>query len=203
VKDGRIVALNLTEEINKILESKNREFFEEVLNDLIGIESFQVLGFKGGTAETDMKIILVKFPNGVMNQLYQLSDGTIITLSLVTYLFTNKYPVIAIEELENSIHPKLLQKVIRLIKNNFSDVQIIITTHSPILLNMVQLDEVSILLSKECGNSEIVRVSSRLLRRQRNDRLGSSLRSRRARGVRSGCSGAARGAARSSSPREH
>lgn len=161
IKNGRIAALNLTDEIYKILKSDYKDYFIEVLNDILGIKDFDVFELHEKNVELDFKLLFVRFENSVLSQLHQLSDGTIVTLNLITYLFTNRYPIIAIEELENSIHPKLLQKIIRLIKDSFSDIQIIITTHSPVLINMVQIDDVSIISSREFGLSEVCRVKDK------------------------------------------
>lgn len=91
----------------------------------------------------------------------QMSDGTLIVLNILTYLVSNKYPIIAIEELENSIHPKLLQKIIRLIQNDFSDTQVIITTHSPVLLNMVKVDNASLITNKGYDGARIKNIKDR------------------------------------------
>ena len=46
----------------------------------------------------------------------------------------NKIPVLLIEELENSIHPSLFQKLLNIIKTLAGETQIILTSHSPYLL---------------------------------------------------------------------
>lgn len=160
IEYGRLLALNLNEEIAKILKSENRDIFKNVLKDILGIED--IVLYEGKTNPENIIVhIYAEYPNGIIQSLYQLSDGTVVVLNLIVYLFSTDRSIIAIEEIENSLHPKLLQKLILLMKNNFSDKQIIITTHSPVLLNMIHVNEVSIFISKECGNSEIIRVKDK------------------------------------------
>lgn len=50
--------------------------------------------------------------------------------------------------------------MINLIKNDFSDVQVIITTYSSILLNMVKVNEVSIISNNQFGKAIIEQVEN-------------------------------------------
>jgi len=80
---------------------------------------------------------------------------------ILTCLVSNKYPVLAIEELKNCIHPKLLQKLIELINRAFSHIQLIITIHSPVLINMVKLENVSYIINKNYEGAKIEAVKNR------------------------------------------
>lgn len=156
IKNGRIVSLALIEEIDKILKSEKAQYYREILNDVLNINNINVINIA-----QDLKSLVFKFNDEQENDINELSDGTLIVLNIVTYLVSNKYPIIAIEELENSIHPKLLKKMINLIKNDFYNIQVIITTHSPVLLNMVKVDEVSIISNRECGQATIEQVKNK------------------------------------------
>lgn len=50
----------------------------------------------------------------------------------------NKMPLVLIEELENSIHPSLFQKLLTIIKTLIGDTQVIITSHSPYVLQYIK-----------------------------------------------------------------
>lgn len=156
VKRGRVVALSLTDEIIKTLKSSNKQYYEEILEDVLGIVEVTPIEFS-----QDMRFVKVQFKNHQEVAINELSDGTLIALNIITYLVSNKFPVIAIEELENSIHPRLLKKLISLIRNSFEDVQVIVTTHSPILLNMVKINEVSIMNNKLNGEAFIEQVKEK------------------------------------------
>ena len=170
---GRISALSLNEDIVKVLESEDKEFFKEILDDVLGIKDVQYIDMLVGT--DNWKVVTIEFPDEKINQLFQLSDGTRIVLSIITYLFSKEHTIIAIEELENSLHPKLLKKIIRLIKDQFSHIQVIITTHSPALLNMVKVEDVSIITNKENGAVRIERAKDKkeLVKKLNNDPFSS------------------------------
>jgi predicted ATPase len=73
------------------------------------------------------------------------SDGTLRLLAFLTALYQKETPsIICFEELENGVHPWLLHKMMELLKIVSTDgingkpVQVLITTHSPLLLNYVE-----------------------------------------------------------------
>lgn len=69
-----------------------------------------------------------------------MSDGAKRVLMILTYLTVadiNEFPLIAIEEPENSIHPRLLQKYLISLDSFLENSKIIITSHSPNLINYI------------------------------------------------------------------
>jgi predicted ATPase len=78
-----------------------------------------------------------------------ISDGTLRILAFLTALYQEDTPsIICFEELENGVHPWLLHKMMELLKIvstegiNGKPVQILITTHSPVLLDYVEPHQV-------------------------------------------------------------
>ena len=74
-----------------------------------------------------------------------ISDGTLRILAFLTALYQEDTPsIICFEEIENGVHPWLLHKMIELLKLVSTEgitgkpVQVLITTHSPTLLNYVE-----------------------------------------------------------------
>lgn len=70
-----------------------------------------------------------------------LSSGTkkIFYLLLMTIAAeTNKIPLILMEEVENSIHPSLFQKLLTILDTLAGDSQIVLTSHSPYLLQYLR-----------------------------------------------------------------
>lgn len=74
-----------------------------------------------------------------------ISDGTLRILAFLTALYQENTPsIICFEEIENGVHPWLLHKMMELLKIvstegiNGNPVQVLITTHSPVLLNYVE-----------------------------------------------------------------
>lgn len=78
-----------------------------------------------------------------------ISDGTLRILAFLAVLYQEKTPsIICFEEIENGVHPWLLHKMMELLKIvstegiNGKPVQILLTTHSPLILNYVEPHQV-------------------------------------------------------------
>ncbi len=72
----------------------------------------------------------------------EVSDGTILTLAVLCTVFDPRKPLVLIEEIENSLHPWALRTLIEEIRKQSSEKNIILTTHSPLVLDMLNPDEV-------------------------------------------------------------
>jgi predicted ATPase len=91
-----------------------------------------------------------------------ISDGTLRILAFLTALYQENTPsIICFEELENGLHPWLLHKMMELLKIVSTEgitgkpVQVLITTHSPVLLNYVEPHQVrAVELDKE-GKTQV------------------------------------------------
>lgn len=81
------------------------------------------------------------------------SDGfyKILTILIAIYL---KPPLLIVDELENSLHPETLELILDTIR--ISGVQAIITTHSPVVVDMTEPGDI-ILAEKEHGESKFIR----------------------------------------------
>ena len=84
----------------------------------------------------------------------EVSDGTVQSLALFIALFDTRHPLLVIEEPENSIHPWILRRIVDLCQSKKSPKQIIMTSHSPVLLNYVNPSVVR-LMSIKNGRSSI------------------------------------------------
>lgn len=82
------------------------------------------------------------------------SDGIykILTVLIAIYL---KPPLLIIDEIENSLHPSTLELILDTI--GIGDTQAIITTHSPVVVDMTELNNI-ILVEKEQGESKFKRI---------------------------------------------
>ncbi len=78
--------------------------------------------------------------------LSELSDGMLRFLCLATALLTPlSPPLVAIDEPEAGLHPRLLPIVADLIKTASERMQVLVTTHSPDLLNQFKIDDVVVM----------------------------------------------------------
>lgn len=77
-----------------------------------------------------------------------ISDGTLRIIAFITALEL-KSSLITFEEPENCVHPSLFETLVDLFKK--SDKQIIVTTHSPYLLNWVNVESIRLFSRAEKG----------------------------------------------------
>jgi predicted ATPase len=80
---------------------------------------------------------------------HEVSDGTILLLAFITLTHLENPPdILAIEHPEEGIHPYLCQQVMDMLRDMAhgklgpKPVQVVVSTHSPVLLNFVKPEEV-------------------------------------------------------------
>ncbi|MEO4048763.1 AAA family ATPase [Pseudomonas sp. CAU 1711] len=88
------------------------------------------------------------------------SDGTMKMLAYLTVLYDPEPPrFIGIEEPENFLHPRLLPELAEECRAASEHSQLLITSHSPFLLNAMRAEEVRVLYRDEQGFTQAVRAS--------------------------------------------
>ena len=92
--------------------------------------------------------------NKHMNQpidITMLSAGTKRLFWIMTILFSSNSDthLIGIEELETSIHPRLLKQTLELLNEHLGDISLLITSHSPYLVQYLKLERIYIGLPDE------------------------------------------------------
>lgn len=96
----------------------------------------------------------------------QVSDGALLLTAYLALAYSDTSPVILIEEPENGLHPSRLKMLCDLLRKvSTGEVgnrprQIIMTTHSPLLLNYCQPDEVRIVRRDAGGGTEVTPLSA-------------------------------------------
>lgn len=96
-------------------------------------------------------------------QFTNMSDGVKRILSILTYITLadyNNIPLIAIEEPENSIHPGLLKKYLIALSNFLQNSKIIITSHSPYLINSMDLSTLYIGIPNNKGLASFKKIKN-------------------------------------------
>jgi len=92
------------------------------------------------------------------------SDGLLLFLGYLTllYLPQTSARILVVEEPENGIHPRRLEEVVRLLREltTQENVQVIMTTHSPYLLDWVEAEEVHILTRGDDLGTRATRMSA-------------------------------------------
>lgn len=86
----------------------------------------------------------------------EMSDGTVQMLALFVALFDRRLPVLVVEEPENALHPWILRHFLELCREQAGK-QIVLTTHSPVLLDSMSPENIRLLWSK-AGQSRIAHI---------------------------------------------
>ncbi len=88
--------------------------------------------------------------------LWDLSDGMLRFLCLATALLNPQPPLlVAIDEPEMGLHPGLLPVVAEMIKTAAERTQVLVTTHSPELLNCFDIADVAV-MARDADNAKVV-----------------------------------------------
>ncbi len=100
--------------------------------------------------------ILFDFVTGAELDAAQASEGTLLTLGLLTVLCGPSRPhLVLVDELERGLHPKalgVLVSQIREVMRQFPDLQVIGTTHSPYLVDHFDASEVVLTTLRDDGS---------------------------------------------------
>ncbi len=144
--------------INELKEKSESLFknwikhLQTALNDLEDIRTVE-------RPDDKHRYLLVKYKGGLELPSWVLSDGTLrlLALTLPAYL-TDFKGVYLIEEPENGIHPQAIETFFQSLSSVY-DAQILVATHSPVLLGMINQKSVNSILcfaKNELGATDIV-----------------------------------------------
>lgn len=122
--------------------------------------------------------VLVRVREASLNratEIWELSDGMLRFLLLCAALSNPYSGLVILDEPEAGLHPKLLPVIADVIRSAAERTQVLVTTHSPQLLNAFSLDDVAI-LSREGSRAAWHRPGNRdSLRQMLESQLGGTL----------------------------
>jgi predicted ATPase len=102
------------------------------------------------------KYLIVKYLNGATVPSWLLSDGTLRLLCLTILAYLEKLDgVFLVEEPENGIHPRAIETVMQSLGSIYSG-QVLVATHSPVALNLMELSQILCFAKDEFGATDIV-----------------------------------------------
>jgi len=123
-------------------DRKTFSLIEDVLRSLVPEVEEIIPHLEGTNVELWLRVKGLREPLRPAN----ISDGTLRILAYITVLYSTR-SLAVIEEPENSIHPRLLETIVDLARK--APCQVIITTHSPYLLDHVKPEEVFVVEKPE------------------------------------------------------
>jgi len=156
------------------------ENHREVFNGILSRMQQRVPGISGVEPElTQDGYLILRFRDGTFKTPFldrYVSDGTIKMFAYLVLLHDPKpHPLLCIEEPENQLYPTLMSELAEEFRNySRRGGQVMVSTHSPDLLNAARLDEVFWLV-KSGGASQILRAADdRQVKRymEQGDKMG-------------------------------
>ena len=102
------------------------------------------------------RYLVVEYMNGARIPSWLVSDGTLrlLTLTIPAYLHDLE-GVFLIEEPENGIHPRAIETVLQSLSSVYRS-QVLVATHSPVALNMLEPRDVLCFAKDAAGATDIV-----------------------------------------------
>jgi predicted ATP-dependent endonuclease of OLD family len=168
-----VIGLNYITEI--LMSEKSSEYGIDYFLDRIRINLFKYSNIKGIRIGVNTKIETVALNEAHFTNLYleyfvngewllfnQLSDGTKRLFYIISEIEYSKSSIILLEEPELGLHPHQLYDLMRFIKEMSEDYQFIITTHSPMVLDTLDSNELGniIISSIENGSTKLEHLTS-------------------------------------------
>ena len=104
------------------------------------------------------RYLVLELQNGLKIPSWAASDGTLrlLGLTLLAYLSHVVAAVFLVEEPENGIHPRAVETVFQSLSSVY-DAQVLLATHSPVILSIARLDQVLCFAKTPEGSTDIVR----------------------------------------------
>ena len=106
--------------------------------------------------ENRHRYLVIRYANGAEVPSWLASDGTLRLLALTIPAYLNDLDdVFLIEEPENGIHPRAIETVIQSLSSIYGG-QVLIATHSPVALNLLEAKQVLCFAKDTTGATDIV-----------------------------------------------
>lgn len=109
------------------------------------------------TSRTE-KAIAIQLVGGVLVPAERMSDGLLYYLAYTVLRHIDHPPLLLIERPENALHPSTIGPVMRALREISGHVQVIVATHSPVVVNELLPEEVTVMTRSRERGTEAVRM---------------------------------------------
>lgn len=169
IGDFRVSSFDLLQVIDDIKEKgKYYKLFTESLCDILDLEKAHFFAEnmkvteERKTKETAkrMRCLLIKRRGDDYCPIEEYSDGTFAVAAVLALLLSENVrgPVLYLEELENCLHPAAVEKLLRFLQDHSDEWPVLITTHSPYVLNGVNPEDVNVAIVDDTGATHFEKV---------------------------------------------
>ncbi len=103
------------------------------------------------------RYLVIRYRNGLEAPSWLVSDGTLrmLALTLLAYTPDASDGIYLVEEPENGIHPRAVETVFQSLSSTY-EAQVLLATHSPVILGMADLDTILCFATDEEGATDVV-----------------------------------------------
>ena len=138
--------------LNKRYKGRLRDWLAHVRTALPDLKSIRSVERR----EDRSRYLVVEYENGLKVPSWLVSDGTLRLLALTVLAYLPRTEgIFMIEEPENGIHPKAVETAFQSLSSVYG-AQVLLATHSPIVLSMAKLDQVLCFAKTAEGATDIV-----------------------------------------------
>lgn len=169
---SRVSSFDLLLAIDGIYDDKKSYgLFQQTICDILDLDDLEfvrqkvpVPSKKGKEKETSeyTRFCFVKRRGNEPAHIGEYSDGTLAVAAILALLFSKTFvgPILFIEELENCLHPAAIEKLLRFLQDHADKWPVLMTTHSPYLLNGVKPEDVNVAIVDETGATHFEKVKN-------------------------------------------
>jgi predicted ATPase len=118
-----------------------------------------IAGFRMFTSGSGERAVGVRLKDGTEVRPEHMSEGLLyfLAFSLLEYV-DPPAPVFLVEEPENGLHPTRIKEVMRILRDVSTRTQIVLATHSPLVINELQPHEVTLVTRTESEGTTFTRM---------------------------------------------
>jgi hypothetical protein len=174
IKQLKVSSFDLSQVVDSIEKNgKYYDLFRNTLCDILDLEDVRLhsteipIPSNGGAEKSSQKkvrFLFVKQKDSDFSFIDEYSDGTFATAAILSALFSediSRGPRLCIEEPENYLHPAALEKLVRFLQDHADKWPVLVSTHSPLLLNLVNPADVNIAIVEETGATHFEKITDK------------------------------------------
>lgn len=111
------------------------------------------------TVSNSAKCLEVELTNGTRFPAAQMSEGLLYFLAYAALPYVAPASILLVEEPENGLHPSRIRDVMGILKESSKTTQVLIATHSPLVVNELAADQVTVVTRDAERGTQVRRLS--------------------------------------------
>jgi len=150
----RIASFDLLLAIDELYKNRKLyDLFRETMCYILNLDDIHFEASYTKKGRKRVRSLAIKTQGSDYADVTEYSDGTLAVAAILAALFSKKRdgPMLFVEELENCLHPAALERLVRFLQDHADKWPVLITTHSPYLLNYVNPVDVNVAVVDETG----------------------------------------------------